>query len=239
MVEKQSAKFAKSAPFKHIIIDEFLPYEHAQFLSKNFPVPEHPIWLDWKKRSGSQYGKQGPGGSENFHLLDPKFKFALNEFNSSYFLTYLEHLTGIEKLLPDPHYSGGGMHQILSGGILDIHTDFNDYERLDIYRQINVLVYFNDDWQPSYGGELELWDAAPKSGGICVKSIPPIFNRAVIFKTDKTSFHGHPNQWLAPAPITRRSLAFYYYTAQKLDGFTYDRQTDFQGVVSKALPSPD
>jgi hypothetical protein len=226
-------------PFNHIVIDDFLPNQHAQFLSQRFPLPEHPVWLDWKKRSPHQYGKQGPGGSDNFHLLDPEFKFALYEFNSSVFLSFLERLTGIKSLLPDPYYTGGGIHQILRGGILDIHTDFNDYKKLGIYRQLNVLIYLNDGWQPSYGGELELWDASPKAGGACVKRIPPIFNRAVIFKTDKTSFHGHPNEWLAPEPITRRSIALYYYTAQRMDGLSYDDRTDFQGIKSKPPPRSD
>lgn len=230
------AQFARSQPFNHIVIDDFLDHEHAAFLSRRFPDPEHPVWLDWRTRSASQYGKQGPGDSRNFHLLDPEFRFALHEFNASVFVQFLEQLTGIQKLIPDPYFSGGGMHQILSGGILDVHTDFNAYAKLDIYRQINVIVYLNEDWKPGYGGEIELWNDSPGRGGQCFKSIPPLFNRAVIFKTDKTSFHGHPNEWRAPAPMTRRSIALYYYTARKLDGFTYDGYTDFQGVAAKELP---
>lgn len=234
-VRALSEQFRNASPFNHVVIDNFLPAEHAQFLSDRFPPPEHPVWLDWKKRSPYQYGKQGPGGSENFHLLDPEFKFALYEFNSSCFLSFLERLTGITKLVPDPYFLGGGMHQIVHGGILDIHTDFNDYKKLDLYRQLNLLIYLTEDWQPGYGGELELWNAGPSEGGVCAKSVPPVFNRAVIFKTDKTSFHGHPNEWSAPGSKTRRSLAFYYYTARKLEGFAYDQRTDFQGVKSKRL----
>ena len=236
MLSEWSTEFANATPTNHVVLDNFLPDEHAEFISGKFPRPEHPVWLDWKKRSHYFYGKQGPGGSEKFNLLDPEFRFALNEFNSGYFLSFLERLTGIDKLIPDPYFLGGGMHQILSGGILDIHTDFNYYNRLDIYRQLNVLIYFTEDWKENYGGELEFWDDSPKEGGTCVKSIAPIFNRAVIFKTDKTSFHGHPNEWAAPEPITRRSIALYYYTSQKLEGFVYNRTTDFQDVVTKPLP---
>ena len=100
-----------------------------------------------------------------------------------------------------------------------------------------MLVYLNEEWQSGYGGELELWDGSPKSGGACRKSVAPVFNRCVVFKTDKTSFHSHPQEWLAPEPVTRRSLAFYYYTARKLDGFAYDGLTDFQGVASNPLPA--
>ncbi|GAB2494876.1 hypothetical protein GCM10027084_05430 [Pseudoxanthomonas sangjuensis] len=234
-VGELSAQFSASEPFRYIVIDDFLPYEHARFLSNRFPQPDHPVWLDWKKRSPHQYGKQGPGNSSKFHLLDPTLRFALYEFNTSPFLQFLEALTGIGKLIPDPHYTGGGMHQILRGGILDIHTDFNSYTRLDLHRQLNVLIYLNENWEPGYGGELELWDSSPKLGGKCIESIPPLFNRAVIFKTDKTSFHGHPREWAAPEPLTRRSIALYYYTVRKLEGARYDELTDFQGVNRKEI----
>jgi len=120
--------------------------------------------------------------------LDPEFKFALYELNSSVFLQFLENVSGIEKLLPDPYYQGGGIHQILHGGILDIHKDFNIYPRLDIFRQLNVIIYLNEQWGPAYGGELELWDAALADGGKCVKSIPQLFNRAVNSKWTKQAF---------------------------------------------------
>ena len=110
------------------------------------------------------------------------------------FLAFLEQLTGIDALLPDPYFQGGGMHQIVSGGILDIHTDFNAYGRLKLYRRLNVLLYLTEAWTPGDGGELELWDGPPPQGN-CVKQIPPMFNRLVVFKTDKQSFHGHTQEW--------------------------------------------
>jgi len=221
------------------VIDNFLGAEHAEFLSLQFPDSEHPVWLDWRTRHPGQYGKQGPGDGRNFNLLAPEFQRALEEFNSPAMLEYLQALTGIEKLLPDPHFTGGGMHQIVAGGILDVHTDFNFYSRLKLYRRLNMLVYLTLDWQQSYGGELEFWNDAPGSGGVCAKSIAPLFNRCVVFQTDKRSFHGHPNEWRAPVPITRRSLAFYYYTAEPAPGVAYDELTDFQGVAEKPLPNTD
>lgn len=151
-------------------------------------------------------------------------------------LEYLESITGIADLLPDPHFTGGGMHQIVAGGILDVHTDFNFYSRLKLYRRLNVLIYLTKHWEPGYGGELEFWSDAPASGGVCTKRIEPLFNRFVVFQTDKRSFHGHPNEWSAPAPLTRRSLAFYYYTKDPAEGVAYDEITDFQGVAEKPLP---
>lgn len=229
--------FATAQPFPHIVLDNFLPPSHARFLSDQFPKSEHPVWLDWRKCSAHQYGKQGPGNADKFGLLDPAFRLALQEFNATPFLLFLERLTGVPRLLPDPHFTGGGIHQIVQGGILDIHTDFNDYARLAVFRRLNVLIYLNEDWQEAFGGQLELWSGNPHQGGVCVESIAPIFNRAVIFKTDKQSFHGHPREWTAPEGATRRSIALYYYTAEMEEGQRYTQDTDFQGVVQKALPS--
>ena len=226
--------FAAASPFPHAVIDGFLPAEQAQRLAADFPAPDHPIWADWRLRTGHQYGKQGTRNSDQFHLLPDSLYFSLLEFNSSVFLAFLEQLTGIDALLPDPYFQGGGMHQIVSGGILDIHTDFNAYGRLKLYRRLNVLLYLTDSWAAGDGGELELWDGPPPQG-ICVKQIPPLFNRLVVFQTDKQSFHGHTQEW-QPADRTRRSIALYYYTSEPEQGQTYDARTDFQSVVLKDLP---
>lgn len=228
--------FLAATPFPNLVIDGFLPEAHIRFLAEAFPKPDHPIWLDRTGKSPYQFGKLGVGDTSRFHLLEPELRFALQEFNTPVFLRFLEATTGLEKLLPDPYFTGGAMHQICQGGILDVHTDFNRYDRLDLHRQLNVIIYLNDHWQPGHGGELELWDGNPMQGGSLAHKIEPIFNRCVIFKTDKTSFHGHPNEWNAPAPATRRSIALYYYTARTLPGFVYNEKTDFTGLTSKTQP---
>ena len=230
-IADEARRFQSASPFPHIVIDNFLPKDHATFLSQGFPRSDHKVWLDWRDRSEAQHKKLGPGDSSRFDTLDPSFRLALSEFNNSGFLTYLEDLTGVEKLIPDPYFKGGGMHQIINDGFLDIHTDFNEYVRLGIYRQLNVLIYLTDRWEERYGGSLELWDGGVADGGKCVQSIAPIFNRCVIFRTTKSSFHGHPVPWKAPDGTTRRSIAFYYYTAEKVPGERYDAATDFQKVV--------
>ena len=55
-----------------------------------------------------------------------------------------------------------------------------------------------------YNGNLEFWDAKPEKK---VKSISPIFNRCVIFRTDKKSFHGHPEKLNLPPNLSRKSIA--------------------------------
>lgn len=49
----------------------------------------------------------------------------------------------------------------------------------------------------------------------CEKAISPVGNRAVIFNTDPSSFHGHPEPLRCPPGTTRRSLALYYFTIEQ------------------------
>ena len=123
-------------------------------------------------------------------------------------VNFLETLTGIEGLIPDPHNPGGGCHELRPGGFLKVHADFNWHTQMRLDRRINLLNYLNKDWQPEYGGNLELWDGAMshKQRNTLRCSIVVIFNI-----TDKL-FHGNPTPVTCPPDRTRRSLAFYYYT---------------------------
>ena len=132
--------------------------------------------------------------------------------NSAPILQFLEGLTSIEGLIPDPYFNGGGFHEIKSGGKLGVHADFRINEKLHLSRRLNLLIYLNKDWKTDFGGDLEIWNRA---GSKCIKSIQPIFNRCVVFNTDATSYHGHPDPLNTPPEITRKSAALYYYTASK------------------------
>ena len=201
--------YAAASPFPHVVLDDFLPTSVAARILEDFPAPDSPVWLDWRKRDGVHHPKKlGLGGIQRLGQNVPYIQHALFAFNSQPMVRFLEKLTGYSGLIPDPHYVGGGLHQILPGGHLSIHADFNQHPELKLYRRLNVLLYLNKDWLPEYGGDLELWDADMTR---CVQSVAPIFNRCVIFNTDRRSFHGHPEPLTCPPDRTRKSLALYYY----------------------------
>lgn len=224
--QKHHDDYVNAAPFAHAVFDDFLPLRTANYLLKDFPKPESPIWLDWKKRDiVHQPKKQGIGHASRLDGISPYLLNALAAFNSYPFLNFLEKLTGIPKLLPDPYFHGGGLHQILSGGKLAVHTDFNQLDAIHLYRRLNVLLYLNKNWKAEYNGELELWNQNMTQ---CEVAIPPLFNRLVVFNTNKKSFHGHPKPLNTPEGITRKSIALYFYTAQPNEDELYDGITDWQ-----------
>ncbi len=203
---KLSAGYRAAKPYNHIVIDDFLPTALAQQLLDHFPPTTKNNEEYAHNYSGIQVNKRQVYPNDANAFCRNVFAF----FNAGPFLQFLEGLTGIEGLISDPYFHGGGFHEISHGGKLSIHADFRINEQLHLERRLNVLIYLNQDWPESYGGMLELWDPSMKEK--CV-SIAPLFNRCVVFNTDAHSYHGHPEPLTCPEDRTRKSIALYYYTA--------------------------
>ena len=201
--------YLSSSPFPHIVIDNFLNKDLCEKLLSDFPHHREDFWLKYnnpleKKLLYNHIDKNMPESIGD----------ALHHLNNSDTINFLEKLTGISSLHSDPFLHGGGMHCTKRGGKLDVHIDYCLHPTLKMERRINLIVYLNKNWEPSYGGNLELWN---KYVNLCVQSIEPIFNRAVIFDTGDNSFHGHPEPLNCPEEVSRKSLALYYLTDPRVD----------------------
>ena len=230
MAEAHHARYGSADPFPHSVIDDFLPPDTAERVHDAFPDPTLPSFE--QPDNAHQVGKLGRTQMNDFRGVPDVLRHVLADLNGAVFIDFLEALTGIEGLIPDPHFAGGAMHQILPGGRLDIHADFNRHDRLKLDRRLNVLIYFNKNWDPSYGGDLELWDRDMRA---CRQRIAPLFNRCVIFNTTSESYHGHPVPLTCPPDRTRNSIALYYYTngrpeAEARDAHSTLWQTRPEGV---------
>jgi Rps23 Pro-64 3,4-dihydroxylase Tpa1-like proline 4-hydroxylase len=204
VAERHRDSFRTAQPFPHVVIDGLLPEDLLNEVVGEFPLPEER--QDWQR---ADHDKSVKLWLSRDWVLGPTTRHLLNQFNSAVFVDMLEKLTGIAGLIPDPHYLGGGLHQIERGGFLKIHCDCNRHDRLQLDRRINALLYLNRDWQDDWGGHVELWDSAMRHK---VRKIAPVFNRLLVFATTDTSYHGHPDPLLCPPDVTRRSLALFYYT---------------------------
>ena len=202
--------YKSNDPFPHIVIDNFLDEKILENVTKK--IDEIKIFDNNKRFDPNQKRKLK---SDNELEMPNEVINLIRYFNSQTFLSNLQTLTGIkEKLLSDPYLWGGGIHRIKRGGFLKIHSDTNFHPDFNLDRRLNLLLYLNKNWNHEYGGDLELWDKQMKN---CVKKIAPIFNRAVIFSTDDTSYHGHPDPLKCPENVIRQSLSLYYYSHGRSD----------------------
>lgn len=208
LADEHRPAFLAGQPFPHVVIDNFLPEWVLDRVIDEFPDPGDIPWKEFKQTTSKKLATEGDAFFGDFT------RQLLTQFNAATFLQFLERLTAIEGLVPDPYFFGGGLHQIEPGGFLKVHADFNWHEQLKLDRRLNVLVYLNKDWEESYGGALELWD---KDMTHAVASILPIFSRFVVFATTDYSYHGHPEPLTCPPDRTRRSMALYYYTNGRPD----------------------
>ena len=194
----QSAK-----PYHHICIDNFLPapvIDHVIADLEQLPEAEASFSRAQENLKSSYIPERLPTFTKNLFYA----------FNSRPFLLFLEEMTGIKGLIPDPYFSGAGIHKTLNGGHLDIHADFNLHGQMQVERRLNVLIYLNRDWQETWGGCFEIWD---KEMTRQVKKFAPIYNRMVCFSTGSDTFHGNPEPVNHPNGEPRQSIALYYYTA--------------------------
>lgn len=200
-------RYQAADPFPHIVLDDFILPELLRSLVGEWPSSGEENRFDRAQERLKLAWRP-------INLTSPRLRNFLSEMNSEPILHFLEALTGIPKLIADPYFSGGGLHEMRAGGHLGIHADFNMQNRLNVMRRINLLIYLNDDWQPEWHGDLELWS---RDMSRCVGSTSPQMARAVIFNTDLDSYHGVPTPIACPPDRARRSIALYYYTAPVAD----------------------
>jgi Rps23 Pro-64 3,4-dihydroxylase Tpa1-like proline 4-hydroxylase len=204
LAQAKAEEYKANQPYPHIYFDNFLPIDVAEAALRDFPQPKELNWF-----AGKDLNQHKKLAFDTVEKLPPSIRDVLYFLNTRPMLKFLETLTGIQSVLPDPNYFGGGLHQIRPGGLLEVHADFTYHKGLRLDRRINVLIYLNKGWKEEYGGHFELWDREVKRAQ---KKILPLFNRCAIFSTTSVSFHGHPLPLACPPDRNRKSIATYYYS---------------------------
>lgn len=211
-------QYQASQPFPHIVLDDFLDPDFLRAVAAEFPDNDgQSCFMREQERLKFQFRPDECEG--------PLTRILFAELNSRAFLAFLSEMTGIKGLIADPYHAGAGLHETKRGGHLSIHADFPRHKEMGVNRRLNLLIYLNEDWREEYGGALELWDKGMRAA---TRRIMPVFGRAVIFSTDRDTYHGHPDPLACPDDRSRRSIATYYYTALSDDQGLIERTTDFR-----------
>ncbi len=206
-LDVSAKEYAAGEPFPHIVIDDVLRPEAFDAAVAAFPGIGDEFWKGYLHVNETKYCNVHP------ETWDDALRSVAKEFTSPDFVAYLEGLTGIEGLIPDWSMDGGGLHQTLRGGHLNIHADFTTHHVHENWaRRVNILLYLNEEWHDDWGGKLELWD---KDMTTCQDRVTPKGNRMLVFSTSFDSFHGHPDGLTCPPDQARRSMALYYFTQEE------------------------
>ncbi|HUZ33524.1 MAG TPA: 2OG-Fe(II) oxygenase [Xanthobacteraceae bacterium] len=212
--------YMHAKPFPHIILDDFFDPDLIESVLAEFPKPDA---IPWQTFDSAHEIKLASAAEASF---GPVTRLLMYHLNSITFLEFVGRITGIDNLIPDPSFEGGGLHQIVRGGKLGVHADFNRHRKFGLDRRLNLLLYLNKDWHEEYGGHLQLWD---RDMSRCEAKVLPIFNRVMIFGTTDFTYHGHPDPLQCPEGMTRKSLALYYFSnGRPADEVTGEHSTIFR-----------
>ena len=200
-------QYQEADPFPHVVLDGFLPEDVA--LSAAEALEGSRSTTRWHQFHSRQERKRATLPGRAMVGQEPVVQEVLRAVNDPRMVEALAVLSTTKDLEADPSYLGGGVHRIDPGGHLGIHADFNRHPSTKQFRRLNLLIYLNRDWHEDWGGDLELWDQPMER---CVVKVSPVLNRAVLFSTTSTSWHGHPVPLQCPPGRSRLSVASYYYS---------------------------
>ncbi len=193
--------YKNAKPFEYVIIKDFFDDDYANEIYKNMPIPldKNKNWHHYDNPIEQKYS------INNFEDY-PLIKDLYNHLNDLKFIELLKEITEINNLELDPYLHGAGIHAYPNNGKLDMHLDYNIHPISGKERRINLIVYMNKDWKEEYGGKIELYDTNKNK----ISEELPLFNTAIIFKTNDLSYHGLPYPIKCPDDKFRQSIAIYY-----------------------------
>lgn len=212
--------YQSKTPYHYICIDDFLP---LGILEK---VRAEALEMGQKPSENSSANEKLKT-SFNPDRMPTYSKAVFHALNARPFIQFLENMTGIKGLIPDPYFQGGGIHRTESTGFLGVHADFNHHSVMNLERRVNLLIYLNPDWKEEYGGSFEVWTNDMKEK---VAGFAPVMNRMCCFSTGDDTMHGNPTPVNHPDGDPRLSIALYYYTA------TWEEGRVAQSTVFKQRP---
>lgn len=200
--------FRTGDPFRHVLIEDFLTEDFLKAIHDEFPKPEPE---DMRSEFGRKSRKHAV---HDITTIGPAFRRWDDTLRSPEFVGMLEQITGIDGLIHDPEYHGAGTHNNMNGQGMDVHIDFNLHRTTGYHRRLNLIIYLGPEWNPDWGGNLELHKDPWDRENDYFKSYPPFCNHAVLFETNEHSWHGFDHIRLPDdkQDVSRKSLTVYYYT---------------------------
>ena len=208
-ISEYKDSFNSSQPYEHLIIDDFCLSDKVHILADSIP---DPIDNNFNQSRDFIFAK-GKYEKSDFSILSSELAELYNDLISSRFNDFLSALTGFD-LFVDPDFHGGGLHQASSGSYLNMHADFNYHPvHKNWFRNVNILLYLNKNWDPSFGGHLKMRNSSKSSEETFLAE--PLFNRAIIMYTRDNTLHGYDPISFPPGTYRTIVAAYAYNVVDK------------------------
>ena len=200
-IEKLRIHYDSHPYYGKIDIPNFLPEQVSEQCA--IELENLPLEL------GKKFTRKGSAMWEYNNLTNTPIQEQLvNVLHSSQFISWVEKVSGVNRLIPDPHLIGAGYMKSFAGDTLKIHTDFNWVEELHLHRAVSIIIYFNKDWDKQWGGALDFYDFNKQNK---VSSTMPAFGNMLMWTYHNLVFHGMERPMTCPDNVSRKGIRIFYY----------------------------
>jgi len=217
-----------SNPFPHVIIPEFIKPEYYNQIKSKLPSEPNENWWKYENPLEVKYAL------DNLELMDNDIRNVFYSLSHEVTIDKFKKIFNIPDLEYDPYCHGSGLHMHPRYGRLNLHLDYEIHPILNKQRRLNIILYLNDDWNPEWNGDTQLWNGNETVSECVIKSYPKE-NTAIVFVTTEKSWHGVPDIILCPNNFYRKTLAFYYISDVKNIKNVNKNGSDETGFRKKAV----
>lgn len=201
---------------KHFYVDDLIDVNLAKKISDAFPVDKGNLISRKTLRENKTVGIK----MSNYDRILSDITYA---FHDQKVIDVIASITEMPHMHADNDLYAAGLSMMSKGNFLNPHLDNSHNMERSRYRSLNLLFYCTENWSISNGGNLELWHNGPKSNQ---ETIFAKFNRLVVMKTDKNSWHSVSE---VTSDDSRNCISNYYFTDYSPDLSDYEHVTTFRG----------
>jgi hypothetical protein len=192
--------FQLASPFPIVVIEDFLHRDCLCKILGNIPALKHA------QKSNDYIFAKERFENPTFWSMAPILEQLRSEILPDNFVAIFSAVVDREMLL-DLKFVGVGLHQGGAGSFLDMYAGFSRYPSESKWLcELNLLPHLNEDWEPGFGGQLNLRHAETGEQG----AVEPRLNRTVFMLTKGRTLHGY-KPLCFPEGRYRTSVAAYAY----------------------------
>jgi len=173
-------EYRNASPWPHLVVDNVItPETAARVADEVAQLPDDALVRRRSRRvhklSSLTEGAFGPATREVLDLL-----------SGPVVTRFAETVTGVATLEADRTFCRAGLFVFPPGGWQRVHEDFPVHPHTGLWNRVVLLLYCSE-WQPGYGGGLELWPPDMKELG---RRVDPVPGRLVLFEPTRAHPHG-------------------------------------------------